>query len=321
MGSALQCPTGVYSLIHDSLLTTSKLEPDMNTKALQRTWLGRSCLILLLLLGVTACSTKMAYNFLDWAIEWKVQRLVKLHGEQKVLTKKAIRYFHVWHRTTQLPQYADYLQQLQARLNGEPISAKEIHAETDKIQLLVDQSIERVLPDAVEVLSMLSDKQTEELLGRVAEEREEYRDDYVDLSVEKRQKKYYKEFLKHAQDWLGPLSKDQKHHIKTWSQTLEPFEQLNLQQQKIWEEQLGEILAQRQDKAALLNGLKSLVFHRTDDWQPELEKVLDRNQEITYSAIAALLNGINEKQREHLNRKFNDYMRIFTELAGEGKTE
>lgn len=291
----------------------------MNTMSPNLKRLGRTSVVLLLLVALSACTTKMAYNFLDWAIEWKVQRLVKLHGEQKVLTKKAIQDFHHWHRTTQLPQYADYLRALQARLNDQPVSAKDIHAETDKIQLLVDQSVEKVLPDAAQVLTTLSDEQVKELLASVAEERDEYKDEYVDPSTRKRQKTYYKKFLKHAQDWLGPLSSEQKGKVESWSKSLEPFEELNLQQQKIWEEKLAAILAKRQDPDVLLEGLKGLMFHRTDDWQPELEKILDRNQAMTYGLIAELLNGMDKKQREHLNKKIDDYIKLFAELASEGK--
>lgn len=281
--------------------------------------LGRTGLILILLLTLAACTTKVAYNFLDWAIEWKVQRMVKLHGEQKILTQKAIKDFHRWHRTTQLPVYAEYLRLLQIHLNDTPITAQEIHAETDKVQVLADQSVEKVLPDATEVLSTLSDPQVKELLKSVAEERKEYKDEYVDLSEKKRQRIYYKKFIKHAQDWLGTLSKSQKEQVKTWSEQLEPFETLNLEQQKIWEQDLEKILAQRQDKTALLKGLQNLMFHRTDNWQPELEAILDRNQALSYQLIADLLNGMSEGQRKHMNKKIEDYVRLFGELAGEVK--
>lgn len=291
----------------------------MNTMSPNFKQLGRTSILLFLLVALSACTTKMAYNFLDWAIEWKVQRLVKLHGEQKVLTKNAIQEFHHWHRTTQLSQYADYLRELQTRLNDQPVSAKDIHAETDKIQLLVDQSVEKVLPDAAQVLTTLSDEQVKELLASVAEERDEYKDEYVDPSTRKRQKTYYKKFLKHAQDWLGPLSSEQKDKVETWSKSLEPFEELNLQQQKIWEEKLAAILAKRENTETLLEGLKTLMFHRTDDWQPDLEKILDRNQELTYGLIAELINGMGEKQRTHLDKKIEDYVKLFGELAGEGK--
>lgn len=279
--------------------------------------LGRTGLILILLLTLAACTTKVAYNFLDWAIEWKVQRMVKLHGEQKILTQKAIKDFHHWHRATQLPQYADYLRLLQIRLNDAPITAEEIHAETDKVQVLVDQSVEKVLPDATEVLSTLSDAQVNELLKSVAEERKEYKEEYVDPSEKKRQRIYYKKFIKHAQDWLGTLSKAQKEQVKTWSEQLEPFETLNLEQQKIWEQDLEKILAQRQDKTALIKGLQNLMFHRTDNWQPELEKILDRNQALSYELIANLLNGMSEGQRKHMNKKIEDYVKLFGELSGE----
>jgi len=259
----------------------------------------------------------MAYNFLDWAIEWKVQRLVKLQGEQKILTQKAIKEFHQWHRTTQLPQYADYLRQLQTRLNQGPISAKEIHAETDKIQILVDQSVDKVLPDATEVLAMLSDEQVKELLHSVAEERDEYKDDYVDLSRSKLEKKYVKEFSKHAEEWLGNLTKEQKTKVTTWALQLKPFETLNLEQQKIWENDLAKILANRQDKAALLKGMKNLMFHRTDNWQPELKKILDHNQALTYELIAELVNGMETKQRERMNERIREYIQLFTELSAE----
>lgn len=281
--------------------------------------LGRTGLILILLLTLAACTTKVAYNFLDWAIEWKVQRMVKLHGEQKILTQKAIKDFHHWHRTTQLPLYADYLRLLQIRLNDTPITGEEIHAETDKVQVLVDQSVEKVLPDATEVLSTLSDAQVKELLKSVAEERKEYKEEYVDPSEKKRQRIYYKKFIKHAQDWLGTLSKAQKEQVKTWSEQLEPFETLNLEQQKIWEQDLEKILAHRQDKTALLKGLQNLMFHRTDNWQPELEKILDRNQALSYELIANLLNGMSEGQRKHMDKKIEDYVKLFGELSGEGK--
>lgn len=290
----------------------------MHTKAL-RTRLSRYGFIFLLLLGLSACTTKMAYNFLDWAIEWKVQRLVKLHGEQKLMTKRAIKDFHQWHRATQLPQYAEYLQQLQKRLNAGPWTGEEIHAETDKIQLLVDLSVERALPDAAEVLATLSDAQVKELLASVAEERDEYKEDYVDISERKRQKKYYKEFLKHAQDWLGPLSSAQKKQIEKWSESLQPFETLNLQQQKIWEDTLAEILVKRADKNALLEELKGLMFHRTDNWQPELEQILDYNQKISYELVAELLNGMSEQQRKHLNKKISEYVKLLGELTTEAK--
>lgn len=288
-----------------------------NSPALWHTRGLRLAVALILLMTLGACTTKVAYNFMHWAIEWKVQRLVSLHDEQKFHTKEAIKEFHIWHRTTQLPLYAEYLRQLQERLRQTPLTAQDIHAETDKIQVLIDQSVNKVLPDAAKVLATLSDKQVQELLARVAEEREEYREEHVDISAKKQAKKRYKDFLKYFGDWIGNLSSAQKQQIQQWSEALEPYEKLNHAQQKIWEENLAEILAQRDDQEALLAGLRALMFHRTDNWQPELEAIMDRNQERTYALLADLLNNLNDKQTAHLHNKLDEYQKIFMELSRE----
>lgn len=271
---------------------------------------------LLCLLILAGCSTKTAYNFLDWAIEWKVQRLVTLHGQQKHQMRQAVREFHQWHRTTQLPIYADYLQSVEALLQQGPLTADAIHAETDKIQLLVDDAINKILPDAAAVLSQLSDDQVTQLMGRIAEEREEYREEYVDIGAAKQVKKRQEEFIKYFSDWVGRLDSRQKKQIAQWAQSLQPYEQLNLRQQKIWEDNLRAILAQRQDPEKLLAGLQGLMFHRTDNWQPELEQIMDHNQKRTYEVLAKLVNELNEKQRKHLFDKLADYRKVFLELAG-----
>ncbi len=214
-----------------------------------------------------------------------------------------------------MPLYADYLQQVQNRLQQGPITAAEIHGETDKIQLLVDQSVNKILPDAAKVLSSLEDRQVKELLASLAEEREEYQEERVAISRKKQIQHRYKEFLKHFRRWAGEPTKNQLEQVRKWSEEIEPFEALNLAQQKVWEDELARLLAQRADAEALLQGMRGLMVHRTDNWQPELEQVMDRNQDRTYALLADLLNGLNEKQKTHLQKQLADYRKIFTELA------
>lgn len=272
-------------------------------------------LTLLVLLLLTSCTTKVAYNFLDWAIEWKVQRLVTLHGQQKHQMQQAVQEFHKWHRTTQLPAYADYLKSVETLLQQGPLTAAVIHAETDKIQLMLDDSINKILPDATAVLAQLTDEQVQQLMGRIAEEREEYREEYVDISKTKQIKKRHKEFEKYFSDWVGRLDAQQNKQVRQWAESLKPYEALNLQQQKIWEDDLKKILAQRSDPELLLKALQGLTFHRSDNWQPELEKVMDHNQVRTYEVLADLLNNLSDKQRKHLHDTLKKYQQIFLELA------
>lgn len=281
----------------------------------------RRALIILFILSsllLTSCSTKLAYNFMDWAIEWKIKGLVSLHGPQKEQMKLAVDRFHRWHRNTQLPEYADYLQQLAVRIEGDPITPKEIHAETDKVQLLVDQSIERALPSITSVLAQLDERQVQELLNSVVKKRQQYVEDYVDISPKKQAEKRYDDFVDYFKPWVGSLDRTQKEAIRRWSESLLPFETLNVEQQKLWERRLGSILENRKE-ANLDTKLRELMFYRTDNWLPELEKVLDQNQAQTYQLIAQLVNGLSDKQKRHLLDELRDYAQICRELSAEGR--
>lgn len=272
---------------------------------------------LIALLMLSGCTTKVAYNFLDWAIEWKIGKFVSLEGEQKDDMKRSIGEFHRWHRSTQLPLYAEYLTGLAERVKEKPLTGKAVHAETDRIQLLLDQSMEKVLPDVQRIASTLTERQVQEILEKVAEEREEYIDEHIEVSDKKRQKKRYKDFMKQADRWFGRLGSEQKAQVEKWSESLLPYEELNAQQQLIWQQQLKDLLAQREQPEKLEKGLRELMFYRTDNWLPELEKVLDRNQEITYEVVAKLINGLTPKQKRHFQEKLHDYAKTCRELAAE----
>lgn len=271
-----------------------------------------------LLLTLSGCSsTKLAYNFGDWAVEWKVSRFVSLHGDQKDDLKRTIGKLHQWHRSTQLPQYADYLTELEKRIGKEPLTSKDVHRETDRIQLLLDQSLEQALPEVQRVVAALTDEQVQEILKNVAEEREEYIEEHVEVSDKKRAKERYKKFEDQAERWFGRLSREQKTLIKDWSASVQPYEALNAKQHAVWQKQLATLMSQRNDADRLAKGLRELMFYRTDNWLPELEKVLDHNQEITYGVVAQLINGLSDKQEKHFREKLLEYATICRELAAE----
>lgn len=278
-----------------------------------------AALFIFLCLAQTSCSTKFAYNFLDWAIKWKIKSYVSLHGEQKDFMKEVVENFHQWHRRTQLPQYAQYLDSVAAQLEQEPFSAAQIHRETDKVQALVDQSLQHALPELSLLAAQLDDEQVQELLDKVADKRLEFVEEYVDISLEKQAKKRYKDFVEHFKPWVGSLNKQQKQRIRTWARAIKPYEALHVQQQLRWEALLKDTLAQRADLPTLQAGLSQLMFYRTDDWIPELEAILDINQALTYEMVEQLLRGLSTKQHQHMLDKLRDYAKTCRELAAKAE--
>lgn len=273
------------------------------------------CLIILLLL--TACSTKTAYNYLDWAIQWKIRSLAPLDKTQKQQTKLAAISFHDWHQSTQLHQYADYLSKLKQRLQKGPISVSEIQNNANKAQELIDQSITQAIPDIAKFLSSLNEDQAKELKKKFAEDRKEYIKEYVDISLKKQAQKRYKELKDYLTHWIGSLNKPQKQQLKQWSLELTAYESLNAAQQQAWENEFKQVMEKRNDDKALLTGLNRLMFYQPDVWDPKLKSALDYNQDLTYQLLSNFANNLTPKQKKKLFKKLDNYIQVFRELSEE----
>ncbi len=261
------------------------------------------------------CSTKTAYHFLDWGIKWYIGKYVSLTNEQKAFTEKALDEFHEWHRHTQLVPYAEYLTELQKKLNSGNVTGEMLHTEVDQVQVMVDRSIDQLLPLFIKLARSLSDAQVEELLDNLAEKREEYEEDHVTAKQERVIEERINDLKDHLTPYFGRLTETQKQWLKEWATSLVPFEEVTLEQQEIWADNVKTLLANRQDEKLLKRDLRKLIVTSTDDWPEEAQAIFDQNQELTYDFLARLVNNLTPKQKERMNRKFDGYIKDLYDLA------
>ncbi len=299
----------------------SRTQPITENSQSNRTRAGAAGSVVrwLLLAGVvifsTACAVRLAYNYLDRLMLWQIERYVSLEGEQKPAAREALRRFHDWHRQTQLMEYSQYLHALQQGVDKGPVTSQFIHAETDKIQELMDYSLERMLPDVARIASSFSDAQVEQLENKLEERRQKFIREYVNLSPAKQADKRYKKMKGYLDDWLGGLSRQQREWLKEWSESLEPYEALTAIQQMHKRHQLIAALQERKDADALLAKLRNVAPHRSGDMPKQAKALVDRNQERTYTLLAKILNDRSDRQDERFKRKIGSYIRDFESLA------
>ncbi len=272
-------------------------------------------LCFLCLFVLNACSAKLAYNFLGFVINWQIGKYVSLNKEQQAFADERIEAFHDWHRETQLPVYADYIDGLLLRMSKDEITGEWVHNETDIIQDLLDISVQQLKPDIVSLISSFDEEQVNEVIERFEKEREKYKKKHIDISQKKLIKRRKSELTDRLGPFFGRFTDEQKVWIEEWAHALEPYEALTLNQQKLWEKELKAALDVRENKKELGKRLDGIMLYRTDDWDPELEKILDKNQALTYTLIAKLLNNRTEKQTERFVRKLSAYRDDLKELS------
>ncbi len=264
---------------------------------------------------VTSCSVRMSYPFLDNLMGWELGRYVSLNSEQKRMASDTFDEFHEWHRYTQLPRYADYLESLKKGMLDKPVSPEYLHAESDVLQDMLDDAMAHLLPGLTEIAATLDDDQIHEIRKKLQKDREEYREDYLDDKPEKIQKRRIREITRLIGGFFGRFSDEQTTRMETWESSLQAHAPLMLGQQEIWEQDFVKAMAYRDDKAELQKRLKALMLYRTDNWDPELQERLDYNQEQTFIMLADLFNSQSPEQEKKMIKKFDQYIRDFRALS------
>lgn len=246
--------------------------------------------------------------------KWQIGKYVSLDSKQKKYLSENFKEFHQWHRQTQLPIYAEYIDTLITHLTTEKIDGQWIHGETDKLQIFIDASVKRLKPTLATLMSTLSDEQVEEVLDNLAKERKKYKKKYVDISEKKQRRKRREELVDYISPFFGSFTEQQKQWLEEWLDQLQTHEPLTLKQQELWAKKVEDAMMHRNNIELINSKLDGIIIYRTDDWAPELQRILDHNQEATYSLLAKLVNNQTEKQKKKMLSKLKNYQKDFISL-------
>ncbi|MEE4377436.1 MAG: DUF6279 family lipoprotein [Candidatus Competibacteraceae bacterium] len=279
--------------------------------------LQRFVLLLLCLLLLNGCGLKFYYNRLDWFIPWHVESYMSLSDEQQQLLEQSLDQHLRWHRTTQLPTYAHWLQTLSADWqNGLDMTELNTHQAIleDYWQALVLQ----VTPDTAELLTLASDRQIADLFVNLEEKNQEYYDEYAALPPLELRRKYTQFAIKQFNRWLGQVTPEQNQLITQWSERIELTAADRLRYRRQWQAGLRELLSRRQDsdffETALEQYFQFSGFDRPAHYQLKLEK----NRAAFKALILDIDATLTPQQKRYLLQRLASFAEDFQQLAQAG---
>lgn len=193
-------------------MTTTLLQISIrSTDGLARRYrLVRLLLVLVLLNLLGSCSTaRLGYSNADTLAYWWLDGYVDFSSSQKTKVKQDIAQLLSWHRTTQLPLYAQALTQMQSKLMANSGPA-EIEASFQQIEQFSQTVLLKALPELTDFALAMDASQKAHLARKFEKNNEDFRDKYLDLTPEKQAKARFKKVVKQADDWLGSVSRTQE---------------------------------------------------------------------------------------------------------------
>jgi hypothetical protein len=273
-------------------------------------------LLVLMALLLSACNTsEFLYNRADWLIARQVGNYVDMTSTQRQRLDGLLDELLNWHRASEIPRYADYLDNLRADVAGD-LSAEHIERRLDEGYVLWQRLMREVKPGMLDLLQSLHGGQVEQLLANVdAEQRRPEVDPHDDQAVARERAENFERSLRR---WLGRLNDEQRHLVKQWAAAQHNTYPLAIEHQRQWRDRLAEALERRHHREALAEAVDELFLNPGDLWSEEYRRQLAENRRRTAELLAELHGRLEDHQQRRLLRRLEGYRDDFERIARRG---
>ena len=269
--------------------------------------------LMTMLFGLTSCSTKIAYNNLDWIVSWYVDDYVTLTDSQENEFDETLDAFLLWHRNTELKNYIVQIKSIQTHLN-EGIDRSNIEEYVTSIKSFLQVSLIKAEPDVINFAYSLSDKQAGSFLAEFERQNLNKIEKFEEKSNEKRLEDRLEKLEEQISSFVGKLNEQQLILLKNGNtQLLSSFEE-RIKFRRNWANSIREAYVLRaqslgeseKNKTLFELALKQSILQAESLRSDKYVNILEHNQTVRIDTLDKILNSLNKKQLAHLNSKLNE---------------
>jgi len=268
------------------------------------------CVLVLLLAG---CSTKLAYNNLDWLASWYLGDFIELTDPQQDEFDTRLDSLLVWHREVELPIYRNQLLLLQKQLQSPMIGAKQWAEHIQEIsghwlRIRNKASLEMAI-----LAPELSEEQVTDFFAALKEYNQEKRDEFEALTKQEAEEKRFDNVVEQFEEKMGSVNIQQEGIIKEYIASSHKTPLVYLAYSNRFQLGLRKTFMEV-DKSHLSSQLYELLSHPE---QFKLAKTLQldsREKRLVANMLQQMYTSATKEQREYFQGEVTDLVELIDEL-------
>ena len=268
---------------------------------------------LLVLLSViillSGCTVRVAYNYMDWYLAWKVDDFVELNDEQEILFEKAIDDFKTWHKNTELPKYQALLTKLESAVKNK--NATELSGIMQSSSEIWKTSAEHIAPSLIMLINSLSPEQKQELISNIAKQQQEAHEQWLE-DAKLTQEQQINLSIENMEERLGSLSDEQKVRFRENWLNMGSTMELRIESRLLWLDNFKQAVLHHDniDQVALFN-----LFTDINSYRSEEHIALSESNKLKYRAfITQELANLTDAQQQKVLATIREYIADVTYL-------
>jgi hypothetical protein len=279
-------------------------------------------LLLAVALCLSACSTgvRLGYNYAETLVAYSLDGYVGLTAEQEQLVKERAGSLIVWHRATQLRDYAQLLEATRRKLDG-PVTSADVLAFNQAVNARLAALGERAAPDLAQLALTLSPEQVTKLQRKLATDNSKARRELVQFAGKETLDERVKKYAERADFWFGSLTREQFDLVRA-SLAKRPdnaawwIEERERRQRELLAV-LQRIQAERPTEAAAAGWLRTYFAQLRSPPDAERRRGMEQFRADNAELVAQLINTSTPEQKAALSRKLGSFAEDLVALATE----
>jgi len=285
-----------------------------------RVFLLRLNLLLLACLLAGCSALRLGYANGDTVIYWWLIGYVDLSREQKPWVRAHVDRLFDWHRKTQLPDYVQLLSQVQDRIQRGSITPQDIHGDFAAVRKRVVLVLDKAVPELTDLAMSMDPHQIAHLEKQFASNNEKYRKEYLQASLEDRQRLRFKKVLNQAEYWFGEFSVEQEAKLRAASDA-RPLDNEILLDERLRRQQemlalLRKVQAERPAREVVSRMIQDYITRGTANFTyAEHKAFFDGSSDGLAQLIATIINMATPEQKAHAVKRLQRWIDDCNSLA------
>lgn len=261
---------------------------------------------------------KVGYRNGDIVGLYLIDRYFDLSSEQEDFVKPRLHQLLVWHRTTQLPEYASFGVDLRRRALL-PITPAEITALNEEGKRRAMITIDHALPDMADLALRLTPDNLKALQKKFADDTDKWRRENMKGDVDRQKKARFDKTLDRVEEWYGRLDGDQRARIRQWSDE-RPFNNDFVAADRLRRQQdlvalLTRVERDKPSREVVVAQMKAYADHFEDDPDPERAAFMASLRKATEDMDAQIHNLTTPQQRAKASAHLQEWIDDFRSLS------
>ncbi|GAA0202847.1 DUF6279 family lipoprotein [Kangiella japonica] len=273
---------------------------------------SRIIIVALTLFTLQGCGLQFWYNRIAWLSTWYADDYVTLTSVQEERIEKLVDKHAYWHRTTQLPRYNQFIDDLSEDLRNRNLE-QTYDSYSDRIFNFYQTILDQVLDDAVSELSQLTDEQVDELMKNINHSAKEQAKEFRKKDQEDRAEEELEEAIDYYDEWFDDLTPEQEDIITQMVQKTQPTFELRSEYLADWRQAFQLALQERRTESGQ-KALYSLMHKPRQLSSAKLKKIREQNRQVFKAHLIQLFNSLSDEQIDNFIDFLSDYKADFNDL-------